>query len=107
MQRRENMTAYGAVEADSFFRKGCGSYWKLIFFAPFFLGVGGDPTSARYNLIPLCPLPLLSLSSPSLTLMVATQGAVRWATIWVVGGVVRGERGKSDHYYRECHLQWF
>jgi hypothetical protein len=55
MQRRENRAAYEAVEADSFFRKGCGSYWRLIFFTPFFLSVGGDPTSARDSLTPFVP----------------------------------------------------
>jgi hypothetical protein len=55
MQRRENRAEYEAVEADSFFRKGCGSYWRLIFFTPFFLSVGGDPTFARDSLTPFVP----------------------------------------------------
>jgi hypothetical protein len=63
MQRRENKAAYEAVEADSFFRKGCGSYWRLIFFTPFFLSVGVIRPLLEIALPPLSPSSPLSIIS--------------------------------------------
>jgi hypothetical protein len=61
-----------------------------------FLSAGRDPACGVDSLIPLSPLPLLSLSSPSLTRVAAARGAVRRAANWALGSVIRGERSRSD-----------